>query len=269
MENTAGISALIDSDLTVSSIGLAQECRRPPDWRLEQKEARPRHGFVFVLEGAALFQFDGQSLTVSKNDIVYLPKGSRYLTRASAHDTYHFITVSFQLAHDAVLSQLPMPIVTKPANPNAYLHLFREVVQRWQRKEILYKLKCQSILAEIMHLLILEIVQERSDHHLMDKIRPAVEIMERQYTESLSIETLADRCALSTSHFRRLFRKAYGLSPQQYLLNLRINKAKDLIRSQLYTMTEVAERSGFANIYYFSRTFRQATGVPPTEYSKL
>ncbi|NLB45964.1 MAG: helix-turn-helix transcriptional regulator, partial [Clostridiaceae bacterium] len=113
-----------------------------------------------------------------------------------------------------------------------------------------------------------EIVAERVDPELLDRLQPAVSLMDRAYTQALNIDDLAHQCHLSTAHFRRLFRKAYGLSPQQYIQNLRIAKAKDLIRSELYSMSEVAARSGFGNIYYFSRVFRQATGMPPSAYSR-
>ena len=267
-EQTANITALIDSDLAVTAITLAQERNRPPDWQLEQREARPQHGLVFVLEGGALYQIGGENLTVRQNEILYLPRGSRYLTRANARDPYHFLVVSFQLAADDVLAQLPMPNQMRPANPGAYQHLFRELVQRWQHKEILYKLKCQALLADILHQLIQEIVAKRVDPALLDRLQPAVSLMDQQYTQALSIDDLAHQCHLSTAHFRRLFRKAYGLSPQQYIQNLRIGKAKDLIRSELYSMSEVAARSGFGNIYYFSRVFRQATGMPPSTYGR-
>ena len=180
-EQIANITALIDSDLAVTAITLAQERNRPPDWQLEQREARPQHGLVFVLEGGALYQIGGENLTVRQNEILYLPRGSRYLTRANARDPYHFLVVSFQLAADDVLAQLPMPNQMRPANPGAYQHLFRELVQRWQHKEILYKLKCQAVLANILHQLIQAIFAKRLDLALLDRLQPAVSLMGKQY----------------------------------------------------------------------------------------
>ena len=66
-EQTANITALIDSDLAVTAITLAKERNRPPDWQLEQREARQQHGLVFVLEGGALYQTNGENLTVRHN----------------------------------------------------------------------------------------------------------------------------------------------------------------------------------------------------------
>jgi AraC-like DNA-binding protein len=266
MNKETNITAIINSDLSISSIHYVQELKRPPNWYLEQKSERLYYGLVFIIDGSALFQFEDQSFSVQKNDIVYLPKGSQYITRAHARGVYHFMVISFQLQSDDVLKHIPLPIHMKPAQAQLCQHLFRELVKRWKRKDVVYKLKCHAILSDLLYRLIVEFLNQHFDHHSIEKIKPAVETMNRYYTHCLHIQDLARQVNLSPSHFRRLFHKIYGLSPQQYLLNLRINHAKDLLLSEMYTITEVAKRSGFANIYYFSRAFRQATGVPPSEF---
>ncbi len=269
MNKPFDFSLLIDSDLNISAINLMQDCIRPANWKLEQKSARPEYALVFIQAGAAVFSFPQESFAVQKNSLVFLPKGASYRTDATGDDNYHFTVLSFQLKNADVLARLALPYVTRPKSPHLYQHSFRLAAQLWQRKDILYKLKCQSILSEILHQFLFETASNIFDSRLAEKLSSAFEIMNRYYTEQLSIGDLAASCKLSQSHFRRLFNQAYGLSPMQYLMNLRINKAKDLIHSDLYSITELAERSGFANIYYFSRVFREFTGFSPTEYRNL
>ena len=70
---------------------------------------------------------------------------------------------------------------------------------------------------------------------------------------------------MSYRHFRRLFQQCTGVPPGQYLLNLRINRAKRLLEEPL-TIAEVAYRAGFSDPYYFSRLFKQKTGVSPKKW---
>jgi Transcriptional regulator containing an amidase domain and an AraC-type DNA-binding HTH domain len=68
------------------------------------------------------------------------------------------------------------------------------------------------------------------------------------------------------SRFRKIFKETTGLSPNQYHLNLRLDKAKDLLTSTNLTINEVAYQTGFDSIFYFSRLFKKKNGLPPKEY---
>ena len=56
------------------------------------------------------------------------------------------------------------------------------------------------------------------------------------------------------------------MSPNQYIKTLRMNRAKDLLKTGLLSISEVAEQGGFADIYYFSKAFKRAVGMNPTAY---
>ena len=83
---------------------------------------------------------------------------------------------------------------------------------------------------------------------------------------TFSATELAKRSGFSPSYFRALFKEANGLSPLQYQNQIKINRAKELLLSGEYNVTETAESLGFNNIYYFSRLFKKLTGIPPSEY---
>jgi len=80
------------------------------------------------------------------------------------------------------------------------------------------------------------------------------------------VEELAARSGYSASHFARQFTRVYGVSPIQYLNSIRILHAKNLLRTDQYTIAEIAQKCGFSNVYYFSRCFKQLTGIPPTKW---
>ncbi|HEX2951574.1 MAG TPA: helix-turn-helix transcriptional regulator [Armatimonadota bacterium] len=69
-------------------------------------------------------------------------------------------------------------------------------------------------------------------------------------------------------YFRKLFREQYGLSPKQYLQQIRMEKAEELLQSNLFSVTVIAEKTGFSSVYHFCRAFKNYTGFTPLEYQK-
>jgi len=264
--NVQDICFLTDADLTISSIQLAGERCYPANWRFEQREDRPAHGIVFILEGSAVFQTPSGDYPVGKYDLAYLPKGCRYTTLGAAQGTYRFIFVSFQMTDDRALNQIPLPRVAQAPNPAPYVSLFHELSSKWIYKGPAYKIKCKAILMDILFRMIQDAIEEHQHLNNLTRIQPAVEFMEKHSHQVITVPQLARMVSLSESHFRRLFRQIFGIAPQEYLNSIRINRAKDLIWSGEYSLSEIARRTGFTNIYYFSRAFRKATGVAPSAF---
>lgn len=88
------------------------------------------------------------------------------------------------------------------------------------------------------------------------------------YGQRWRVEELAAHVHLSPSRFAALYRRYFGSSPVEDLLQRRIAQAEIFLSGTNMPVGEVARRCGFENIYYFSRAFRQRTGVPPSQYAK-
>ena len=100
-------------------------------------------------------------------------------------------------------------------------------------------------------------------------IAPAVEYIHKNYTKaSLSVEELAKICEISPEYFRSIFKNHFGASPIKYINNLKIERAKELISSGLYSISEAANLSGFADPCHFSREFKKTVGISPSLYTK-
>ena len=85
---------------------------------------------------------------------------------------------------------------------------------------------------------------------------------------ALSNSILAGQIGFSEVYFRKVFKKQYGISPKQYILNVRIKMAKQLLSEHLSKISEISERCGFSSVYHFSRAFSSRVGMTPSEYAK-
>ena len=92
--------------------------------------------------------------------------------------------------------------------------------------------------------------------------------MKAHLGEHLSLPEIATACSMSETTVKVLCREFCGCGPIDYLIFLRITAAKTLIRQSDLSFTEIAERTGFGTLHYFSRVFKERVGMTPTAYAK-
>lgn len=92
--------------------------------------------------------------------------------------------------------------------------------------------------------------------------------IEEHLGSDIGIATLAALAGYSPDHFARLFKQSFGLSPYQFILQRRVERAKALLRDRSHSIAEVAISCGFASQAHFHTTFKARTGVTPGAYRK-
>jgi AraC-like DNA-binding protein len=90
--------------------------------------------------------------------------------------------------------------------------------------------------------------------------------LDSNYTSAITIQEVSQKAALSPYHFIRLFCRVYKKTPHQYLIQRRIERAKELLRSSDLSITEICLEVGFESLGSFSTRFRKDTGLSPSEY---
>jgi AraC-like DNA-binding protein len=97
-------------------------------------------------------------------------------------------------------------------------------------------------------------------------LRRARDLMDREYARPLDVQALARAALMSTAHFSRQFRAAYGETPYSYLMTRRIERAKALLRGREMSVTEVCLEVGCTSLGSFSARFTEVVGETPTAY---
>lgn len=100
----------------------------------------------------------------------------------------------------------------------------------------------------------------------VDAFARVMEHLHTNFAENLSTEQLAKMAGLSVSHFERRFRHAFGASPRQYLVRVRVEHAAKLLRETEHTVSQIAHECGFYDHAHFSRSFRQIMNQSPSQY---
>lgn len=211
------------------------------------------------LSGSSEFKSGSNALTVSRGDVLYIPKNVQY-QQYTAEETViaiHFINNSFeQETQPEVLSVTDVAEVTS---------LFQRLYDVWKEKKQGHRYLCVSLFYELLHVLYCQQAAQFANCSMGDaKLDIALECIHKHYRkETPSVAQLAKMCAVSETYFRKLFKKQYNMSPQQYIMQLKLEFAFHLLVSNLYTVNEVSQRSGFQDSKYFSRIFKQYYGYSP------
>jgi len=92
--------------------------------------------------------------------------------------------------------------------------------------------------------------------------------MKAHLAERLTLSSISAACSMSESAVKSLCREFCDCGPTDYLISLRVTAAKMLIRESTLNFTEIAEKTGFGTLHYFSRVFKERTGMTPTDYAK-
>lgn len=254
------MEAFINHNFNISEIITA--CFVAPGGGTPIHKNRPSHGLALHMGGERYYKFSsGKKLFVCQGDLVYLPKGSDYVVESVS--TGGVYAINFELFETVDFD----PFVMKTKNIGEFSESFKHAENAWHIKKNGFEMKCKSILYTV----ILDIIKEYSCKYISTKtenlIIPAVTYIHSEYTKKIiSIANLAEMCGVSETYFRKIFFNVKGCSPVDYINSLKLSRAKELLSSGMYTVSEVSEQSGFHDESYFSRFFKKQTGLSPSKY---
>lgn len=219
---------------------------------------RSFHSLSLRLSGFVRFDCGDLHFTSSQGHITFMPAGTSYTTEVC--EDGEMLLVHFHTA-EPLTEQKPFSADMSGDKINA---LFDELFTEFKSgKERDYH--CMSLfygmLAEIQRYL-----QYPQKKLIPKRMRLAKNFIDKNYNEQILVCVMADLAGISEVHFRNEFKRCYGATPLEYIKSVRINNAKQLLRSGYHSVSEVATMCGFDSISYFSYEFKRYTGKTPKEY---
>lgn len=227
------------------------------DKRNDISDLRPFHALSFRTHGKANFYSNNNTVSVQSGDIIFVPKYCQYRLESEKEHLYvvHFNT-------DIEIGNKIKKYV--PENPKYFEHKFSELYATWIKKQLGYNYECKSILFKILA----QIEREDKQKRLLGKNNDffdTVEYIHEHFTDkNISVGYLAKLANMSETYYRKLFFQYLKVSPKDFINNLRLQYALELLSSGYYTVSEIAEKCGFENIYYFSTFIKNKTGASPS-----
>ena len=229
---------------------------------------------LFVASGKTHFYIGGKDQIVTAGHMVlFQPKEEQHYEYFGEDkpEVYwvHFTGSSVK----EILRSYDIPLdehIFFTGTPAAYTQLFKNMIEEFQSCKVGYREMLEMNLRQLFLMiqrtrlekppLVTTAVQQEMDF--------ARQYFHEHYNEPINIEEYAQSRHTSISLFMRNFKKVYGVSPKQYILNIRMNNAQNLLETTDYTVAEIAAIVGYDNALYFSRIYHKQKGQAPSDYRK-
>ncbi|SEN84363.1 AraC family transcriptional regulator [Paenibacillus sp. OV219] len=145
--------------------------------------------------------------------------------------------------------------------------ILMRIVNEYLNEQPGFRVVLRALMTELLAAIVRNQLTKRPRSLEQSKIDPALTAINKQPEKNWTVNELAALCGYHVIYFSSLFRKCTGESPKQYLISERIRKAKYYLLSG-EKMEVIAERLGYASVHYFSRNFKEETGLTPTEFKQ-
>jgi AraC-like DNA-binding protein len=226
--------------------------------------------------GSCQFFFNNDPpLKVKENELMIVPAGITHrMTGHSRLATYYWVHLNyFVMTNLDIFSFFTLPSLLR-GKPSSRIG---EIIKRWilfLRKTDpgdIFRISARKnemgfqILNELSSV-IKPRPENQSKLKYMHQIQPALDRIHRDYINLAGRDELAERCNLSASQFHRVFAHAMGIGPMDYVRNLRIRRAQQLLITSDLPVTEIARLAGYNDPFIFSRYFKLKSGLSPTLY---
>ncbi len=218
-----------------------------------------RYTFSYILNGSANLICNNTIYILKPGDLVVIPPFVAHQTLIEDHFHYRVIRVPKRHSFLSVNhSQLGLTILKNNSFYNVQYNQWFDLI----KTNVHEKVKIPTIFEPYL------------TNQTFDKSRSKVLLkkalihLESNFNRPIPVEELSDVTHLSESHFQRLFKANVGISPMRYLQNLRIEKAKEYIKTR-NGFTEIAYDTGFFDQSHFNKYFKINVGMIPKRYADL
>ncbi len=215
--------------------------------------ARPYCALAFRLKGGGSLFCGGKVYQLSPGEVLYMPQGMEY--RHDYTDTdlllFHFVTAE----NDS------LPEIYHLKNPEEIGRQFQKAMEIWEQKGPGYMGKCISILYKILGML----AENEETSYLPAHFIRAVSLLNENFRQcDMRIGDICRQAAISQTVFRQVFHRHYGKTPVEYITELRLEYARNLI-IRGHSVETAALESGFSDTKYFSRVVKRYYGCTPRQ----
>lgn len=232
-----------------------------------------------VISGRGMFEISGQRFACAKGDTFVIFPDELFTYIPDEANPWHYMWVAFK-GH--IADHLLLSLGITPANPVVHAEDIRSLVSLYRKIRGTFEQTPFPELADLEAEGLLRVLLKELGQHNAGKlafnslaiipdierqIKQAVRWLSYQYAQQISIEDLARSLGYHRTHLSKMFKQVTGISPMQFLLKVRMERAKELLNGEIHlSIDQVASSVGYSDALYFSKQFRKTFGLSPSEY---
>lgn len=252
----------------------AWEHEYPLGWHTSP-QSLPHSLAIFIHEGRARWNIGDEIVVTSTGSLIFIPEGvSHSVASLSPHPLrttfVHLTARAFGVQCILALLGFPRKIV----GVDSFSVYASELARLYEHRPIGWKLRGQAIITDLLLRCVHEYPQlfhpslAPKDAKALKWLCPVLQLL-ASTDSKITVSELAKAAMCSPTHLRRLFQKVIGMSPRQWLLEHRLQKAAQMLQATDKTVQQIADACGFESLSHFNRYFKAKFGIAPSQYRNL
>jgi AraC family transcriptional regulator of arabinose operon len=244
--------------------------KRMPAWRIERGDI-DFHDLTYIYSGRATYFINGIEYKLQQGDFIYIPAGNVREAFTSTDEPMQCYAANFKLHMPGEDNNINLPFdhVFKTGLTSEFINLYSELDHIWVEKAYNYKMRARAVFLMILDKLICRV----SSGHLSLQEDPRLNTIKQyilhNYLHKIEISKLAELAGLNAVYLGAYFKQVNGCTIKQYINRIRINNAENLLSAGGYSVSEAAMRSGFDDLFYFSKVYKSYKGYSPSILLKV
>ncbi|AIW40992.1 helix-turn-helix domain-containing protein [Paenibacillus polymyxa] len=235
----------------------------------------PSNGFLFANQGEARLILDEVETSSAKFQVLHGGKGANLNIWCLNHPFEYYLILykPVQKQADQPSHKLEDPMALfrqqyafQVLYPLPLISLVEQMNNQWAKRNELDKLQVNGLFYQFVHEQFRQLQMKEVKISEPDLATQIAQYIQEHFQKPIAMEAMAKHFHYSTHYLVKVFKRKYGCSPIEYVVQTRINRAKSLLAETDASIRDVAEHVGYNNFYYFSRLFKKQTGETPTQF---
>lgn len=239
----------------------------------ERKQPIEENVLIYCMEGTGKYSVEGKEYLAKANQFFILPAGKPHSYACDKESPWTIYWIHFTGKHADIYAQGALsPQDVKPSIHSRINHrntIFEEIFHTLAQG---YGLDSLRYVSSLLHYYLASMCYlkqyrdtERKETDLMLS-EAAIHFMNENIEKKITLEDIAKYLGYSVSHFSMMFKKQTGMSPSNYINNIKIKEACYLLKNTNMKINQICHKVGIEDCYYFSRLFSKTMGMSPKEY---
>ena len=247
--------------------------------------------FFQITEGCTQFIVNGSKMVLSAGDMAFILGGHMHMCISADGQPYKYKAVVFnpiiiqQLPDDIVESNYIQPLMsgalqipsfmTSEPGRSEVTAVFDKLFNMVSTKPQLYEMFSKAYLLEIIVTWLNQgLSYQPSESNIQTNnyaksLKQIISYISANYSSHINVEMLSEMASLSVGHFTRVFSMFTSVTPMQYVINIRLDRASKLLLETNKKLLNISMETGFNNLSYFNRAFKSHFSCTPSQYRKL